>query len=113
MPIITIQTVEGFVLTSEEQKRDLMKKMTDTFVSVVGEVARPYTYCIIQETPNMALAGVKLPDLPFLSGPDYHGLHAKSNEIMHAYLASMQTAQADADKAKAAQAETAWGGAAT
>ena len=40
MPIITIQTIKGVVLTSDEQKRDLLKKMTDTFISVVGELAR-------------------------------------------------------------------------
>jgi phenylpyruvate tautomerase PptA (4-oxalocrotonate tautomerase family) len=63
MPIITIQTIKGVVLTSDEQKRDLLKKMTDTFISVVGELARPYTYCLIQETPlyEWSLAGVPLP----------------------------------------------------
>ena len=53
MPIITIQAIQGVVLTSPEQKRELLQKMTDTFISVVGEVARPYTYCLIQETPLM------------------------------------------------------------
>ncbi len=51
MPIITVQVVKGVVLTSDEQKRELLKKMTDAFISVVGDVARPYTYCIIQEVP--------------------------------------------------------------
>ena len=54
MPIITIQVIEGVVLTSPEQKRELLKKMTDTFISVVGDVARPYTYCIIQELLHMS-----------------------------------------------------------
>ena len=64
MPIITIQTIKGVVLTSDEQKRDLLKKMTDTFISIVGELARPYTYCLIQETPlyEWSLAGVPLPE---------------------------------------------------
>ena len=53
MPIITVQVVKGVVLTSPEQKRDLLKKMTDTFISVVGDVARPYTYCIIKEVPEV------------------------------------------------------------
>lgn len=78
MPIITIQTIEGVVLTSDEQKRELLKRMTDTFIDIVGELARPYTYCLIHETPlyEWALAGVPLPDLPFLYGPDYAAMHA-------------------------------------
>ena len=79
MPIITIQAIQGVVLTSPEQKRELLQKMTDTFISVVGEVARPYTYCLIQETPLMewSIAGKPLPDLPFLYGPEYAAMHAK------------------------------------
>ncbi len=90
MPIITIQVIEGVVLTSPEQKRDLLKKMTDTFISVVGDVARPYTYCIIQETPPMewSIAGTPLPDLPFLYGPDYAEMHKKSNDIMRNFIES-------------------------
>ena len=90
MPIITIQVIEGVVLTSPEQKRELLKKMTDTFISVVGDVARPYTYCIIQETPPMewSIAGTPLPDLPFLYGPEYAGMHKKANEIMRKFIES-------------------------
>jgi len=92
MPIITIQTIKGVVLTSDEQKRDLLKKMTDTFISVVGELARPYTYCLIQETPlyEWSLAGVPLPDLPFLYGPEYAAMHANANAVMRAYVESQQ-----------------------
>jgi 4-oxalocrotonate tautomerase len=42
MPIITIQFIKD-VVANDEQKRELMEKMTDTFVSVVGDVVRPYT----------------------------------------------------------------------
>jgi 4-oxalocrotonate tautomerase len=99
MPIITIQVIEGVVLTSPEQKRDLLKKMTDTFISVVGDVARPYTYCIIQETPPMewSIAGTPLPDLPFLYGPDYAAMHGKSNEIMRNFIESQNTGGVKAD----------------
>ena len=92
MPIITIQTIKGVVLTSDEQKRDLLKKMTDTFISVVGELARPYTYCLIQETPlyEWSFAGVPLPDLPFLYGPEYAAMHANANAVMRAYVESQQ-----------------------
>ena len=90
MPIITVQVIKGVVLTSDEQKRDLLAKMTDAFISVVGDVARPYTYCSIQETPlfEWSIGGVPLPDLPFLYGPEYAAMHAKANEIMKAYVES-------------------------
>jgi 4-oxalocrotonate tautomerase len=90
MPIITIQVIEGVVLTSPEQKRELLKKMTDTFISVVGDVARPYTYCIIQETPPMewSIAGTPLPDLPFLYGPEYAAMHKTANEFMRNFVES-------------------------
>jgi 4-oxalocrotonate tautomerase len=93
MPVITIQVIEGVVLTSPEQKRELLKKMTDTFISVVGEVARPYTYCIIQETPpkEWSIAGKPLPDLPFLYGPEYAGMHKTANELMRNFVESQST----------------------
>ncbi|MFZ2097431.1 MAG: ester cyclase [Anaerolineales bacterium] len=90
MPIITIQAIEGVVLTSPEQKRELLQKMTDTFINVVGDVARPYTYCIIQETPIMewSIAGRPLPDLPFLYGPEYAAMHKNANKIMRKFVES-------------------------
>ncbi len=90
MPIITVQVVKGVVLTSDEQKRDLLAKMTDAFIGVVGEVARPYTYCLIQETPlyEWSVGGRPLPDLPFLYGPEYAEMHARANEMMRAYVES-------------------------
>ena len=70
MPIITIQFIKD-VVANDAQKQELLVKMTDTFISVVGEVARPYVYCIIQETPQMewsiggkADARPRLPDRP-------------------------------------------------
>ncbi|MEW5871018.1 MAG: tautomerase family protein [Chloroflexota bacterium] len=118
MPIITIQAIQGVVLTSPEQKRELLQKMTDTFISVVGEVARPYTYCIIQETPlyEWSIAGKPLPDLPFLYGPEYAGMHQVSNDIMRNFVeqqaASQQaTAQQAADTdGKNANAQKIWEG---
>ena len=98
MPIITVKVIKGVVLTSDEQKRDLLKKMTDTFISVVGDVARPYTYCIIEETPlyEWSIGGQPLPDLPFLYGPEYAEMHAKANAIMRAYTESQASAPAAA-----------------
>jgi 4-oxalocrotonate tautomerase len=111
MPIITIQAIEGVVLTSPEQKRELLKKMTDTFISIVGEVARPYTYCIIQETPlyEWSIAGQPLPDLPFLYGPDYAAMHAKANQIMRDFIAQQSSNQPAADD-KTSRAQKIWEG---
>ena len=87
MPIITVQFIKD-VVANDEQKRELIVKLTDTFISVVGEVARPYVYTIIQETPQMewGIGGKPMPDLAFLIGPEYRGMHAKSNEIMGAVV---------------------------
>ncbi len=52
MPVITIRFIKDVVATPE-QKRELIIKMTDTFVSVLGDVVRPFTYCIIEETPGI------------------------------------------------------------
>jgi 4-oxalocrotonate tautomerase len=102
VPIITVKVIKGVVLTSDEQKRDLLKKMTDTFISVVGDVARPYTYCIIEETPlyEWSIGGQPLPDLPFLYGPEYAEMHAKANAMMKSFVES----QAGAPAAPAAAA---------
>jgi 4-oxalocrotonate tautomerase len=64
MPIINIKFIEGVVATPE-QKLELIQKMTDTFVGVLGDVVRPFTYCIIDETPvnQWGIAGVPMPDL--------------------------------------------------
>lgn len=105
MPIIVVKAIKGAVLTSDAQKRELLQKMTDTFVEVVGEVARPFTYCLLEETPmyEWALAGRPLPDFAYLSGPEFMGLHEKSNDIMRAYMAQMAADQASgADRAAAA-----------
>ncbi len=105
MPIITIQAIEGVVLTSPEQKRELLQKMTDTFISVVGEVARPYTYCIIQETPlyEWSIAGRPLPDLPFLYGPEYAEMHRNANQIMRNFVEGQASQQQGDDKTSHAQ----------
>jgi phenylpyruvate tautomerase PptA (4-oxalocrotonate tautomerase family) len=91
VPIIIVKTVKDAVLTSDEQKRELLKKMTDTFIEVVGEVARPFTYCIIEETPmyEWSLAGVPLPDFKYLTSPEWKGMQANSEKIMLDYMASL------------------------
>ena len=116
MPVITVKVIKGVVLTSDAQKRELLQKMTDTFISVVGEVARPYTYCIIEETPTMewSIGGRPLPDLPFLYGPEYAEMHRKANELMKAYIASQSAqkpaAAAGSDSSKEEQARNQFSG---
>ena len=57
-----------------------------------------------------SIAGRPLPDLPFLYGPEYAGMHAKANHIMRDFV---EGAQHDPDKAKSKDAEEQWGGAST
>jgi 4-oxalocrotonate tautomerase len=115
VPIITVKVVKGVVLTNDAQKRDLLQKMTDTFISVVGEVARPYTYCIIEEVPvyEWSIAGRPLPDLPFLYGPEYAEMHHKANDMMRSFVESQKSAPASSSSAeadKAARADKQWSG---
>lgn len=92
MPIITIQFIKDVVATPE-QKRELLEKMTDTFVSVLGDVVRPYTYCIIQETPvgEWSIAGVPMPDLEYLIGDYYNKVHPAANDIMKSVIEQQQS----------------------
>src|SRR4051812_17230118 len=68
MPVITIQFIKDVVATPE-QKRQLIVEMTNTFVGILGDVVRPFVYCIIQETPQQewGIAGVPMPDLVYLT----------------------------------------------
>jgi 4-oxalocrotonate tautomerase len=92
MPIITIQFIKDVVATPE-QKRELLEKMTETFVSVLGEVVRPYVYCIIQETPQgeWSIGGVPMPNLEYLVGDYTTKVHPKANEIMRSVIAQQQS----------------------
>lgn len=91
MPVITIQFIKDVVATPE-QKKELLQKMTETFVSVLGEVVRPYTYCIIQETPvgEWSIGGVPMPNLEFLVGDYYNKVHPRANEIMKQVIAQQK-----------------------
>jgi len=111
MPIITVKAIKGVVLTSDEQKRELLQKMTDAFIGVVGEVARPYTYCLIEETPlyEWSIAGRALPDLPFLYGSDYAAMHQRANALMREYVEQMHPPQPPSPNGSAATvSESEW-----
>jgi 4-oxalocrotonate tautomerase family enzyme len=112
MPIITIRFIKDVVATPE-QKKELLQKMTDTFVGVLGDVVRPYTYCLIEETPvgEWALAGVPLPDFVFLTGPKFAEMHQKAGDIMKAYMAAHPAPHAEETlDDKIAKADAQWRG---
>ena len=94
MPIITVQFIKDVVATPE-QKRELIIRLTDTFVDVLGDVVRPFVYCIIQETPMMewGIAGVPMPDLVYLTSEKHAAVVERSNSLMRAAIAQMQAAQ--------------------
>jgi 4-oxalocrotonate tautomerase len=90
MPIITVQFIKDVVATPE-QKRELIIRLTDTFVDILGEVVRPFVYTIIQETPQQewGIAGVPMPDLVYLTSKKHAQVIDRSNELMRAAIAQM------------------------
>jgi 4-oxalocrotonate tautomerase len=93
MPVITIQFIKDVVATPE-QKKQLIIEMTNTFVNILGDVVRPFVYCIIQETPQQewGIAGVPMPDLPYLVGEKHAGVIERSNSMMRGAIAQMAAA---------------------
>jgi 4-oxalocrotonate tautomerase family enzyme len=91
MPVINIKFIKDVVAT-HEQKQELIVKMTDTFVGVLGEVVRPFVYVIIDETPQMdwGIAGKPMPDLKFLTGPEYAQIYQTSKDMMLGAIAQME-----------------------
>ncbi|WP_163999290.1 tautomerase family protein [Pyxidicoccus caerfyrddinensis] len=87
MPIIRIEFINNRI-ASPEQKRELLAKMTETFVGVLGEATRPFVYCLIQETPpgDGAIAGAPMPDPSFLTGETYARMSKTALDIMRAAI---------------------------
>ena len=98
MPIINIRFIKDVVAT-EEQKQELIVKMTDTFVEVLGDVVRPFVYTIIDEVPVSlwGIAGVPMPDLQYLTGPQHAEVIARSNQLMTEAIAQMAAAAEQAE----------------
>jgi 4-oxalocrotonate tautomerase len=90
MPVISIKFIKDVVAT-DEQKAELVVKMTDTFVSVLGDVVRPFTYVLIEEVPvgQWGIAGVPMPDLEYLTGEKHAEVIAKSNQMMRDAIEQM------------------------
>jgi 4-oxalocrotonate tautomerase len=50
MPLLNVKLLEGvFTL---QQKQDLIRKLTDTMVSIKGESMRPYTVVLVEEVKS-------------------------------------------------------------
>jgi 4-oxalocrotonate tautomerase len=57
MPLINVKLVEG--VFSEDQKHDIITRLTDAMVSVEGENMRGVTWCLVEElkSGDWAIAG--------------------------------------------------------
>ena len=47
MPLVQVKVIEG--VFSEAQKKEMIKKITDTMVSIEGENLRQVTFVIVEE----------------------------------------------------------------
>jgi 4-oxalocrotonate tautomerase len=50
MPLIQVKLIEG--VFSQAQKQEIVKKLTDTMVSIEGENMRPVTWVIVEEVKS-------------------------------------------------------------
>jgi 4-oxalocrotonate tautomerase len=50
MPIVQVKVIEG--IFSEAQKKEMVKKITDTMVSIEGENLRQVTFVIVEEVKS-------------------------------------------------------------
>jgi len=50
MPLIQVKAIEG--VFSKEQKKEVVRKLTDAIVSIEGEALRPYTVVIFEDTAS-------------------------------------------------------------
>ncbi|HWD21187.1 MAG TPA: 4-oxalocrotonate tautomerase family protein [Verrucomicrobiae bacterium] len=50
MPLLNVKLIEG--VFTPKQKQELIRKLTDTMVSIEGENLRPYTSVIVEEVKS-------------------------------------------------------------
>jgi len=50
MPLIQVRVIEG--VFTETQKRDMIRKLTDTMVSIEGEAMRSVTWVVVEEVKS-------------------------------------------------------------
>jgi 4-oxalocrotonate tautomerase len=50
MPLVNVKLIEG--VFNESQKRDMVRRLTDTMVEIEGEALRPVTWVIVEEVKS-------------------------------------------------------------
>ena len=50
MPIVNIKVIEG--VFSQDQKQEMIRRMTDVLVDLEGEYMRPFTVVVIEEVKS-------------------------------------------------------------
>ncbi len=50
MPFVNVRVIEG--VFSSAQKQEMIRKLTDTMVSIEGEAMRPVTWVVIEEVKS-------------------------------------------------------------
>ena len=50
MPMLQVKLIEG--VFTEAQKQEMIRKLTDTMVSIEGEAMRPVTWVIVEEVKS-------------------------------------------------------------
>lgn len=50
MPFIQVKVIEG--VYTPEQKKEIIKKLTDAMVSIEGENMRHVTWCVVEEVKS-------------------------------------------------------------
>jgi len=87
-------------------------RLTDTFCEILGDVVRPFVYCLIEETPQgeWGIAGVPMPDLVYLTSEKHANVIGRSNDLMRGAIAQMQAQTTAARIAAAEHADAVWRG---
>jgi 4-oxalocrotonate tautomerase len=71
MPMVTVKVIEG--VFTPEQKREMIRRLTDTMVEIEGENLRPVTWVLVEEvhSGDWGIAGNGL------TTADVHALQAQ------------------------------------
>jgi 4-oxalocrotonate tautomerase len=77
MPLLNVKVIEG--VFTQAQKEEMIRKLTDTLVSIEGENLRPYTLVLVEEVKSgdWGVAGNPI------STEEVHAI-AEGREIAHA-----------------------------
>jgi 4-oxalocrotonate tautomerase len=54
MPVVDIKVIEG--VFTDEEKRELVERLTEAVIEIGGEPMRPFTHTLISESPSGAWA---------------------------------------------------------